>query len=88
MVLVARSVDKLEAVRKEIVASGGSALVVPCDITGGWIVLIHSSEKILFRRACGDKVAGAGGGPLPWRGGLCGQQRRLCAPPAQVEPGH
>ena len=39
---MARSVDKLEAVRKEIVASGGSALVVPCDITGGWIVLALS----------------------------------------------
>ena len=88
MVLVARSVDKLEAVRKEIVASGGSALVVPCDITGGWIVLALSLELVMFRRARGDKVAGAGGGPLPWRGGLCGQQRRLCAPPAQVEPGN
>ena len=87
MVLVARSVDKLEAVRKEIVASGGSALVVPCDITGGWIVLALSLELVMFRRARGDKVAGAGGGPLPWRGGLCGQQRRLCAPPAQVEAG-
>ena len=39
---MARSVDKLEAVRKEIVASGGSALVVPCDITGEWIVLALS----------------------------------------------
>ena len=49
MVLVARSVDKLEAVRKEIVASGGSALVVPCDITGRLIVLEHTSKSAIFQ---------------------------------------
>ena len=33
--LVARSVDRLEELREEIAASGGSAHVYPCDITDG-----------------------------------------------------
>ena len=33
VLLVARSVDKLEAVKQEILAAGGAASAVQCDIT-------------------------------------------------------
>ena len=62
--------------------------LVTSQVGGWWIVLALSLELVMFRRARGDEVAGAGGGPLPWRGGLCGQQCGLCAPAAQVKPGH